>query len=376
MRICIISNPNSVHVLRSLDFLVGRGHELSLIGSAPLQHPLPADVRFLDLPARFNVRKMRYGVWPLLVRRWVRQIQPDVLHAHFVDSAGWLGAQSGFHPFLLTAHGSDLLRLADRSRIHRFNSMRALRKADFLTCVSPGLVEKARSLGVPSERVELVMLGVDTDLFAPAPDRQALRSALGLGAGPIVLSLRAFKPVYNALLIVQALPRIVQRFPTAQLVTFKAYAEAQTLAQFQATIEQQGLAHAVKYLEPLWDDRAVADYMRAADVGISVASSDGAPKSVQEAMACGAPVVAGDIPALRDWIQPEENGLLVPLGDPQALAAAVIRLLEDSDLRRALGQQARRTICEQADSKVWMARSEEIYYEVVRAHGKGARGPK
>ncbi len=373
MRICILSNPNSVHVRRYLDFFTGRGHELSLIGSSVLQNPLPAKIRFLDLPARFNVRKLRYLVWPLLVRRWLQQIQPEILHAHFVNSAGWLGAASGFHPFLLTAHGSDLLLLSEKSWMHQQLSMQALQRADYLTCGSEWLLQKALSLGVPPDRAEVVLLGVDTDLFSPSPDRQALRANLGLSAGPIVLSLRGFKPIYNPLLIAQALPAILQRFPTTQLVALKAHTEAQILSQFQTTIERQGVAHTVHYVEPLWDDHAVADYIRAADVSISMASSDSIAKSVQEAMACEIPVVAGDVPALRERIEPDVNGLLVPLGDPEALATAVIRLLEDGDLRRTLGKQARRTICERADSKVWMARSEEIYYKMVRDYDKNAR---
>ncbi len=370
MRVCIISNPNSVHVRRSLDFLIERGHELAFIGYAPPEQPLPAGVSFLNLPARFNVRKLRYLVWPLLVRRWIRQIQPEVLHAHFVNSAGWLGAQSGYHPFLLTAHGSDLLLLSEKSWMHQLLSKQALQKADYLTCGSQWLLEKALALGVPPDRAKVVPLGVDTDLFAPASDKQALRSALGLGTGPILLSLRPFKPIYNPFLVAQALPVVLQKFPTAQLVCFTANAEAQTLAQFRSLIEVQNLSHAVKYVAPLWNDRAVADYTCTADVGISVASSDSASKSVQEAMACEVPVIAGDVPALRERIEHDVNGLLIPLGGPEALAAAIIRLLENGDLRRTLGKQARLTICERADSERWMARSEEIYYELVCAHGK------
>lgn len=370
MRICLISNPNSIHVRRALDFLIGRGHELAFVGYAPPEQPLPAGVRFLDLTTRFNVRKLRYLVWPLLVRQWLQQIRPDILHAHSVTGAGWLAAYAAFHPFLLTSHGSDLLLLPTKSWAHQQLSMQALREADYVTCVSQGLLQKARSLGVQPERSELVLLGVDTNLYAPTDDRSALQSALGLGPGPVVLGLRAFKPIYHPMLIAEALPRILLRFPTTQLVMFKANAEPQTLAQFQAAIEQQGLTKTVRYVEPLWDERAVADYTCAADVGVSVASSDGTPKSVQEAMACEVPVVAGDIPALRDCIRSGYDGLLVPLGDAASLAAAIIRLLEDGDLRRALGQQARRTICERADSKVWMARSEEIYAELIRAHSE------
>src|SRR5687768_18412964 len=68
-------------------------------------------------------------------------------------------------------------------------------------------------------------------------------------------------------------------------------------------------------------------YYRAADVMVSPSSNDSLPNCMLEAMACGVPVVMGDIPQIREWVRHDDNGLLTPPRDTQLLANAVLRIL-------------------------------------------------
>ena len=130
MRLCIIANPNSIHTQRWVRYFAGRGHDVHLIGDKPLTIPPPEGITLHDLTRQTNARKLRYVVWARAVRKLVREIRPDVLHAHQVASAGWLGAASGWHPFLVTSWGSDLLLGARRSLVQRQLARWVLARAD------------------------------------------------------------------------------------------------------------------------------------------------------------------------------------------------------------------------------------------------------
>jgi glycosyltransferase involved in cell wall biosynthesis len=78
-------------------------------------------------------------------------------------------------------------------------------------------------------------------------------------------------------------------------------------------------------------------------------------------MACGCFPIAGDIPSLREWINPGENGFLVDPGDPDALAEAILRALDDLDLRNKAQKQNARLIAERADYDRVMAQAAEFY---------------
>jgi glycosyltransferase involved in cell wall biosynthesis len=90
---------------------------------------------------------------------------------------------------------------------------------------------------------------------------------------------------------------------------------------------------------------------------------EGVPKFLLEAAAAGLPLVGSDIPGCRAVIEPEANGLLVPPRDPEALAAALGRLLRDSSLRRALGAAARATALERFDEQLIADQYEALYRE-------------
>jgi len=367
LRLCLIAN-RSIHTQRFTSKLLEMGHEVSLVGFGPAQVPLPRGVRLLDLPGALppaNRGKMRWPLWAVAVRRAVRDQKPDVLHAHQVATGGWLGAAAGYHPFLVTAWGSDLMVGARRSRPQRWLARWVLRKADYVTCVSEGLAEVALGLGARLDRLEVAPWGVDTEVYHPAEDRGALREELGLGGRQVVLSVRSVKPVYNPLDIARAIPLVLQACPGALFIIRSHNSDPALLAQFAEIVDAAGASASVRYVGDLAGERAIADLYRAADVALSVPSSDGTPSSVLEALACGAVPVVSDLPSLREWVGHEVEALRVPVHDVEALAASVIRLLSEEETRRALAVAGGRLVLRRADSRVWMRRYEEIYEGLV-----------
>ena len=361
MRLCIISNPNSIHTHRWVEYFVGRGHEVTLIGDLPLRRAAPAGVRYIDLPAEQRGGKLRYAAWTRTVRRIVRDLQPDVLHAHYIASTGWLGAGAGYRPFLVTAWGSDLLVNAQRSRVQRQLARWVLRRADYVTCVSQNLADVARQLGAAPDRIEVAPWGVDTDVFCPVGDGDALRHTLGLEAALTVMSIRSVKPVYNPLAIADAFGLVAQQAPAVRFIVRTHNSDAELLAQFRQRIDAAGASGAVSYTGDLSDDRAIAEGYAAADIAVSVPSSDGTPSSVLEAMACGAAPILSDLPSLHEWVRDGQEGLFVPAGDGGALAAAILRLVSDDGLRERLRANSLTVIADRADRVKRMRRAEEIY---------------
>lgn len=363
MRLCFIANPD-ILLRRWLRRFVERGYEIHLLADHSIEGWQLPGVILHDLTRQVNVRKVRYLAWAFAVRRLVRLIQPDILHAHQVTSAGWLGAAAGWHPLIVTAWGSDLLVAPRRSRMQRLLARWVLSRADYITCVSSGLAQQARLLGADPGRLEVVPFGVDTEVFRPAQPDSAFRARLGLGEGPVVLSLRAIRPVYNPLDVARAIPRVLEQVPTAQFVIRTYSYDPVLLEQFCAIVGEGGASHAVHYVGDLPDDETIADLYRLADVAVSVPYSDGTPPSVLEAMACGAVPVLSDIPSLHEWVVHEREGLFVPVGDVAAIAAAVVRLLNNHEERRRMQTAGIAMVRQRADSSGWM-RYEEIYQRLI-----------
>jgi glycosyltransferase involved in cell wall biosynthesis len=370
VRLAYIANPNSIHTQRWVAYFAEQGHEVHLISEQKPVQPLPSGIisHALSVPARVSrVRVPGLRLWMLgrEARRLLRQIRPDVVHAHTVSPSGWFGALAGIHPLLVTAWGSDLLLTPRRSWIYSLLARWVLRQADYVTCVSQDLAQVARSLGADPVRLEVAPWGVDTEIFRPGPADPTLREQLGLGPGPVVLSLRVVRPLYHPLDIAQAIPQIVEQVPEVQFVIRTHACDPELLAQFQAIVHRHGVAASVHYAGSQPNDSAIADLSRLADVAVSVPASDGAPLSVLEALACGAALVVSDLPSLREWVQDGQQALLVPVGDVVAISSAIVRLLTDEPLRQKLSGNGSRLVRERADSRVWMHHHTEIYRRLI-----------
>jgi glycosyltransferase involved in cell wall biosynthesis len=266
---------------------------------------------------------------------------------------------------MVTAWGSDLLVGPTRSLSQRQLARWVLRRADYVTCVSNDLAQAALALGADPERLEVAHWGIDTTVFQPGAPSASLRKKLGLGPGPVVLSIRPVLEKYNPLDVALAIPRVVEKVPSAQFIIRTYAAEPALLSEFRKIVQNASAEESVHYLGDLPDDQAIADLYRLSDIAISVPPSDGTPLSVLEAMASGVVLVLSDLPSLRDWVTDGVEGVLVPVGDPESISSATSRLLTDHELRKRMAESSISLIRKRADRKIWMRRSEEIYLRLM-----------
>ena len=193
--------------------------------------------------------------------------------------------------------------------------------------------------GVSAERIYTADLGVDLNHFRPAsPDEQArARSALGLPPGPLILSMRAGTELYNLDIVLEAFRIVRARVRDATLALLRG--DAPAAPRVSRLLDRLGHADGVWDLGdvPYAD---VATYLRAADVAVSIPSSDGSPQSVWEALAGGVPVVLSDLPQVAERVG-DNGGAQVVAQRAEPLAAALIALLDDVPRRRRMAHAAR-----------------------------------
>jgi glycosyltransferase involved in cell wall biosynthesis len=371
MRICYISNPNSPHTHRWVKWFARRGHSVCLVADTRVQEP-PDGIPLFNLPARFNLPVVKYLAWI----RWTRQIiqawKPDILHAHRVTGGGWLGAFANFHPLVVTPWGSDLYLYPQRSVIAGWLTRRVLQQADLVTTDSADLRQQAVRFGADPEHASLVLWGVDSTIFHPPDDASALRRRLGIAGAPVILSPRAINRVYNLDVLVDAIPTVLSQYPQASFVLRDYNADSGYRDELKRQIANLNVGEHVVWAGPLlrWEDSA--QYYQAADLVVSVPSSDATPVSILEAMACGIPIIASDLPSLREWITNGENGLLVPIRDANILAGAIQNLLGDERLRLAFRQRNLELVQERATHQAQMEKMERLYQDLLTSWRKAS----
>jgi len=173
--------------------------------------------------------------------------------------------------------------------------------------------------------------GVDTSVFHPR-DKAAARKELGLPHEVPILTFSAAdpnNPFKDAKTLFEALPEIARDHPELYLVVL---GDASSLPVVPGTS-----VYAPGFLSEPFD---VARHLCASDLYIHAARAEVLPLAILEAQACGLPVVATDVGGVSEALIDEETGVLVPIGDPRALAQAVRDMLADPECRERWGSQA------------------------------------
>jgi L-malate glycosyltransferase len=354
----------SVHTQRWIGYFAERGHEVHLLlGQGDPVRALEPLVR-LHRYRRFGRRRL-----PLLsslqgrraLRRLLAEIQPDVLHAHYLTRHGWQARLSGFQPYVITGWGSDLLLDPTRSLRARAWAYATLHGAAMVTAPSRNLLERAVSLGARSARIQQIAFGVDTSDYVPNP---AARRPDGLDAARVVFSPRAILPIYRHDVIVRAVAALPE---DVVLVMTGRNADASYRSRLEQLGTELGLGERMRVIDEI-EPEFMRGLFQSAEAVVSVPESDGMPSSVLEAMACGVPVVVSDLAGPREALGRMAPELVVPIGDHKALAEALKGVMTLSAAERArLAAELRERCVTEYDQNANLQRMENLYYRIAAA---------
>ena len=291
------------------------------------------------------------GDLPAVVDLWTQGVADhlehrpvDAIHAHY-----WLSGVAGHHlkhrfdiPLAVTFHTLGRIKSFNgdsepEDRIQAEDAVIGCADAVFAS----GKVEATQLdsfYGIPRERIEILTPGVDRTLFTP-DSLDSARKATGLGDYPILLFVGRIQALKGLDVAIEALA--ASRSRTARLVVvggISGHEGSQTLEDLMARIERHALKNRVIFIDPQ-PHHLLPTYYRAADVCLVPSRSESFGLVALEAAACGTPVVASDVGGLRDNVIDGVTGLLVHERDHQSFAAAVDKLLDQPETRRAMGHQ-------------------------------------
>ena len=285
-----------------------------------------------DLQALFRltgfIRRGRYTIVHTnsskagILGRWAARLAGTPVIVHTVH--GW-GHHERQHPLV--------------RRFYILLERATARITDKLIVVSPRNTEKglADGIGTP-EKYITIRSGIELDRFLkPTRPREAVREELGIPPDvPVVGTVTRLSPQKAPLDFVDAAAHVAARRPD---VHFVIVGDGPLRAEMEAAIAVRSLTDRV-HLTGLRRD--VPDLMHSFDVFALTSLWEGLPRVLPQAMTTGLPIVATAVDGNAEAVTDGVNGFLTPPGDPQAMAAALLRLLEDSVLARRMGEAGRR----------------------------------
>ena len=346
-------------VVRFCLFLRGRGHQCEVICLRE-RGKLADGLEQQGIPVTHI--KMAPGVSSLYPKRLVqhiRHVKPDILHAH---SGVWhkaaLAAYFSGLPLVYTVHG--LGGLGNGARLIHWRERISAKLTDAIVAVSPEVYDRlCRLYNSEAHDIRLIVNGV-TDLGGCGDN--ALSEAWAKPGCSVVGMVARFEPPKDYQTLVLAAVKVKKRVPTAQFILV---GEGPQQREIERLIAQKG---AGTYVHVLGYRSDISAILKRLDVFVLSSVSEGAPIALLEAMSAQRPIVATAVGGTPGLLANGECGLLVPPGDVEAMAQAIVELLTNKTKAGELARRARERFLREYTIDRMGERYLELYEKAIAQH--------
>lgn len=354
MKICLIADATSVHTVRWAEYFAQQGDEVHLITYEPPIQDI-SGVTIHVIQSRFDSLYLAFMPRHLKIYLLVKKLKPDIVHAHFISKFGFHAAFLNFRPVVMSAWGTDILNVPHWSKILWYFTKKSLERADLIYSASGDILEKITTIfGISPKKVKINTHGVDVEMFKPMAKIKSEEKI-------IILSNRNLYPVYNIKTLLDAIPLIIKKYPSAQFKIIGEGPEEKELKEYASSLDIDQYIEWMGWTDPL----KMPTNLNFCDIFVSTAISDGTPVSMLEAMACGKPCIMTDVGGVSEWIKNGETGYLVQPKDPEELAERIIELIVNRNKRLEIGQNSRDLVVKSANKNKIMTDVSLDYKELV-----------
>jgi glycosyltransferase involved in cell wall biosynthesis len=326
-----------------------------VVYALPWKDQLVAPIEALGIPVTCigTGRGMTPSAWWRLRKE---AATADLVHAH-LPAMGAVARVFAGRPVVYTEHN---VASSYRGPVRWANRL-TYRANAALTTVSAAVA--ASVAGYPGPEPRVVPNGVSCEVPEGAPQR--VRHELAIDSGtPLVVHVGNIRPHKGHANLVAAVPHLLAAHPDATVVSIGGEKHDGDLDRVRGLADNAGVSGRLRFLGRRPD---AIDFIAAADVFVDPADFEGLPVAVLEAMALARPVVATAVGGVPGLVHDGETGLLVPPGDPAALAAAVARVLDDPDLGSSIGAAGAKLVEAEHSLEAMVRQIESIYDEVLGA---------
>ncbi len=344
MKILLLADPSSSHTIKWANALFEKGMDVSLFGlsgyDSSLYHP-GIKINSFNTPVSIknkfagNFLKLVYLLKINALRKIIKSFKPDIINSHYVSSYGFLGALSGFHPFVISVWGTDVYIFPNVSFIHKKNIKFSLSKADCIVSTSNAMAIETAAF--TDKEIQVVPFGVDINKMKPH------KVVSKFSENDIVLGIvKRLEQEYGIEYLMKAFSIMVKKHTdlSLKLLIVGGGSMEKSLKNYAVELKIEALT----IFTGMIAHNEVSNYHNMMDIEVYLSNYESFGVSVVEASACEKPVVVSNVGGLPEVVDDNKTGFIVLPRDPQKAADAFEKLILDKDLRKKFGKAGREKV--------------------------------
>lgn len=263
------------------------------------------------------------------LKKLVKQIKPDVIHAHWIIPQGFIAALvhklTGVE-YVVTTHGGDIFGLQGKipTSMKRFT----LRNAKDITVVSTAIKKEIEEKIDSNLNIKVIPMGVDSKLFNPNKRDVKIKKKYGIN-GPFLLFVGRLSEKKGVRYLIEAMPEVVKNNPDTKLLIVGG---GELESELKNLANKLNMQNNITFTGPI-PNKDLPKYYATADIFVAPSiitkegDREGLPVTIMEAMASGCKTISTNLPGTRDLIKNGINGFLVRQKDKKSLSRSIIQVI-------------------------------------------------
>jgi len=337
MKICYLADINSAHTHKWLNYFVHKGYDIHVISLGKGEYE---GVTVHSLEVQDNVMKktsdkskLEYLKKIKRVRALIKDIKPDILHAHYASSYGLLGAITNQHPYIISVWGSDIYDFPIKSPIHKFIIKYNLKRADYI--LSTSNVMKIETQKYTNKDIQVTPFGVDINKFIP---NKTEKEEIVIG------TIKTLEEKYGIEYLIKAFKTVKERNIDLKL-KLRIGGKGSQEDYLKELVKEFSMDKEVTFLGFMKPKDVIKEFQNF-DLAVfpSTLDSESFGVAAVEAEACGTPVVVTDVGGLMESTKPNVTSLVAKKKSVEDLAEKIEMLIKNKELRVKMGNDARKFV--------------------------------
>jgi glycosyltransferase involved in cell wall biosynthesis len=301
--------------------------------------------------------KISYLKFVKPLKKVIDQFKPDIVHAHYATSYGLIGALSGFHPYVISAWGTDVMKFPQKNFINKTILKYNLRKADVICATSNTIKEYLKP--VTNKEVQVIPFGVDINEFI----KKDIVSLFDKNTF-VIGSIKALEELYNIDVLIKAFSSLKIKYSnkSLKLLIIGVGSQEQKLKRLVSDLR---ISNDVVFTGRI-SFSEISNYFNMLDVLVNISDYESFGVSVIEAMACEKPVVVTNTGGLKEIVENNSFGSLVEIDNVEQTAHEIEKYMLDESLRTKIGKDARAKVVQKYNWSNNIKQMIELYTKLLK----------
>lgn len=309
--------------------------------------------------AESSLTKLAYLKYVTVLKKIIKHFQPDILHAHYATSYGLVGALSGFHPFVISAWGTDVMKFPNKNFVAKSILSYNFKRADVICATSNTIKEYISQ--VVSKPVQIVPFGIDVIEFSKKQsDCVFIENEFVLG------SIKPLEAIYRIDVLIKSFAALHHKYENLRLLII---GEGTASSDLEKLCIELNVIDKVKFTGRI-PFNEISNYYNKLDVLVNLSEYESFGVSVIEAMACEKPVIVTNVGGLKEIVKDNSLGFKVEVDNIEQTINAIEALISDKMVYNSIAMNARKYVIDHFNWNENLKQMLSIYAELLLKDSK------